>query len=215
MSAWTCEEARARLDDFVDGLLGEAGRAEMAAHLDGCAACREDERRLRALLAQAAALPVEVPPPFDLWPWIERRLDAGAGSGTGLRYLAAAACVALAVAGALTARTPRAAGQVAAGESAQGTLAPAALQAADVEQVERDYERAAAALLVQVRARQERLSPETLAQVEESMRTIDAALEQIRAALRKQPGEPALHLMLAATHRKKVEVLRRWAEVGA
>jgi hypothetical protein len=81
--------------------------------------------------------------------------------------------------------------------------------------VERDYERAAAALLVQVRSRRDEMPAETLAQVEESLRTIDLALEQIRTALREQPDEPALHLMLAATHRKKVEVLRRVMEVGA
>jgi anti-sigma factor RsiW len=214
MSAWTCEEARARLDDFVDGLLGAGERAQMADHLRGCAACAADEAQLRALLAQAAALPAEVRPPIDLWPGIERRLAVAPGGSPWLRYLAAAACVALALAGVLSARVPRAAHQ-AVGAAGEGALEPVALRAAEMDQVERDYEQAAAALLVRVRARQDRLPPETVEQVEESLRTIDAALGQIRAALRQQPADPALHLMLAATHRKKVEVLRRVAEVGA
>jgi hypothetical protein len=226
MSGWNCDDVRERLDDFVDGQLprspslpgtGEAAEgARVEEHLAGCAACRAEEAALRALLADAAALPPAVTPPVDLWPGIERRIRTS-GSGTWLRYLAAAACVALAVAGALTARstsTPPAT-TVAGAAGAPAALQPAALQAADVEQVERDYERAASALLVKMRAQQDRLSPETVAQVEESLRTIDAALEQIRAALQQRPAEPALHLMLTATHRKKVEVLRRVVEVGA
>lgn len=215
MSAWTCEEARARLDDFVDGLLDAAEREPMAQHLRGCADCAREEAELRALLAEASTLPAEVPPPIDLWPGIERRIAAAPGGASGLRYLAAAACVALALAGALSARVPRSSDRAAAGPTPQGTLEPVALQAAEMDQVERDYEKAAAALLEKVRARQDELPPQTVQQVEESLRTIDAALGQIRAALREQPADPGLHLMLVATHRKKVEVLRRVVEVGA
>jgi hypothetical protein len=209
----TCDATRARLDDLLDGTLDAADRADAEQHLAGCAGCREEHARLRALVGEAAALAVEVAPPVDLWPQIERRIRTS-GSGAWTRHLAAAACLALAIAGAISARAPGGGPPQVAG-SAPATLQPAALEAADVEQVERDYERAASALLVQLRARQDDLPPETIAQVEESLRTIDTALGQIRAALREQPAEPALHLMLAATHRKKVEVLRRVMEVGA
>ena len=216
MSGWTCDETRERLDDYVDGQLQASDRQRVEEHLLGCAGCRAEERGLRALLAQAAALPPAVAPPMDLWPGIERRIRVS-GTGTWLRYLAAAACVALALAGALVARStsPPAGSGVAGNTGVPGTLQPAALEAVDVEQVERDYERAASALLVKMRAQQGRMPPETVAQVEESLRTIDAALDQIRAALKQRPAEPALHLMLTATHRKKVEVLRRVVEVGA
>jgi predicted anti-sigma-YlaC factor YlaD len=212
MSGWTCDETRDRLDDFVDGELAPAERAGLAEHLAHCAECRAEEARLRALLAEAAALPLEVAPPADLWPHIERRIRVS-GAGSWLRYMAAAACVVLALAGALTARRTgtTAAPGVATSTGAGGTL----LEVSDVEQIERDYERAASALLVKMHAQRGRMSPETVAQVEESLRTIDAALEQIRAALRQRPAEPALHLMLTSTHRKKVEVLRRMVEVGA
>jgi anti-sigma factor RsiW len=209
MSA-TCAGTRERLDDYVDGLLQEDERDSVAHHLLSCEGCRAEEAQLRALLAEAAALPREVSPPAHLWPRIERRIRPQA-SGAWLRHLAAAACVALAVGAAIVVRAPR---REAAG-AGTGVAQPAALAPADMAQVERDYERAAAALLVQVRSRRDEMPAETLAQVEESLRTIDLALEQIRTALREQPDEPALHLMLAATHRKKVEVLRRVMEVGA
>lgn len=213
MSA-NCERARELLDDYVDGALEEAERRSVEAHLEECGECRHEEAQLRALLAEARALSLEVPPPWDLWPRIERRIRP-AGHGAWLRYLAAAACLVLAVAVALTARAPRASAPAVAGsQGAAATALPAALDNTDVAQVERDYERAAAALLVRLRARQADLPPETVAQVEESLRTIDAALAQIKAALRDRPQEPALHLMLAATHRKKVEVLQRVVDIG-
>jgi anti-sigma factor RsiW len=205
----TCAGTRDRLDDYVDGLLDEDDRESVAQHLLACQDCRREETQLRALLAEAAALAHEVPPPADLWPRIERRIRPA--SGAWLRHLAAAACIVLAVTVALIARAPRPETPGA----GTGTAQPAALAAADLDQVERDYERAAAALLLRVQSRRDELPAGTIAQVEESLRTIDVALAQIRAALREQPDEPALHLMLAATHRKKVEVLRRVMDVGA
>lgn len=203
MSA-TCAEARERLDDHVDGLLDEDGRTAVEAHLLACEECRREERALRALVAEAAALARDVAPPNDLWPGIERRIRPGARAWLG--HLAAAACILLAVAAAITARQPRGALPP---EAATSAPQPAAQAAGDLQQLERDYERAASTLLAQMRSRRGHIPEETIAQVEDSLRTIDAALGQIRAALRQQPDEPALHLMLAATHRKKVEVLRR------
>src|SRR5262249_59112171 len=64
----TCERVRDTLDDYVDGLLSEADFQEVELHLASCAECRHEERLLRALLAQAAALPRELAPGRDLWP---------------------------------------------------------------------------------------------------------------------------------------------------
>ena len=44
----TCEACFERLDEHVDG----AEVPGMAAHLDGCPACREDHESLRSLVAQ-------------------------------------------------------------------------------------------------------------------------------------------------------------------
>ena len=44
----TCNEAEDRLDDYVDGALAESEFQEMELHIASCAACREQERRLRA-----------------------------------------------------------------------------------------------------------------------------------------------------------------------
>src|SRR5260370_37576042 len=96
-----CAEAEDRLDDYVDGSLPEAEFQEMELHLAGCPPCREEERRLRAVLAQAAALPRLLSPARDLWPGIAERI--GGRKRTALRGWgpigpAAAAAVAIALA---------------------------------------------------------------------------------------------------------------------
>jgi hypothetical protein len=57
--------------------------------------------------------------------------------------------------------------------------------------------------------RRDSLSPETLASVRKNMEVIDSALAEVRAALQRDPGNSELTRMLVATHRKKVDTLRR------
>ena len=85
----TCQELDERLDDWVDGALPAAAAAEVEAHLLSCALCRERERRLRQVLAHAAALPRSVAPPRDLWPGIARQRRARAVVVVASRRLAA------------------------------------------------------------------------------------------------------------------------------
>jgi hypothetical protein len=74
---------------------------------------------------------------------------------------------------------------------------------------ERDYEAAANALLEALQKRQSGVSPETFAAVRSNLEVIDRALGEVRQALARNPSNPELNRMLVATHRKKVDVLRR------
>jgi hypothetical protein len=74
---------------------------------------------------------------------------------------------------------------------------------------ERDYEAAANALLEALQKRQAEIQPETLVAVRANLEVIDRALAEVREALVKNPSNPELNRMLVATHRKKVDVLRR------
>lgn len=62
------------LNSYVDGALDGAAREAAERHLAGCAACRRDVERLRALVTNAAALPRSIEPERDLWPGIAPRL---------------------------------------------------------------------------------------------------------------------------------------------
>ena len=205
----TCDEARDRMDDYVDGTLDEAAFQEVELHVATCAECRTDERSLRALLAHAAALPAEQQPPHDLWAGIAERLDdarpwwrpgSRAGWGAGL---AAAAGVILALSAALHGPGPGV-------RPSPGTsLVPAALRSEDpIASAEREYARAAAELMSALEQQRDRLPPETLASVEKDLRSIDAALQEVRRALATDPGNPGLNHLLTSTHQRKVEVLQ-------
>ncbi len=216
----TCQELDARLDDWLDGQLPAASAVELEAHLAGCEGCRERERRLRLVLAHAAALPRSVTPPHDLWPGIERQIAARDHWGWLSRWtsplvLAAAAVAVLAVAAVLWQGQQPAGVHTVVIPSASPTLQPVAAEGGaldpELEAAVRDYQAAANALFaaLQQRQRSRAIAPADLARVQANLLVIDKAIAEVRAALVKDPANPELTRMLVATHRKKVDVLRR------
>ena len=214
----TCEEARDRLDDYVDGTLGVGEVHEVELHLASCPDCASEERALRALLARVAALPAEVGPERDLWPGIASRIAAARARPVVVRAfprawwtpaagLAAAAAVVLALGATLTRVWSPPARE---GSAGPGTAYEAAWTAdPTLIAAERQYARAAAQLMAALDARKASLPPGTVAAVERDLTTIDVALAQVRSALRAEPGNAQLSHMLAATHQKKLDVLQR------
>lgn len=214
----TCHELDERLDDWLDGQLAAAEADAVRTHLAQCAACRERERELRNLLAHAASLPRSLTPPRDLWPGIAERIERGSGWSALFGWwqapvLAAAAAALVAVAAYLwTGQGPEAVRTVAMPSSTPvATLTASATSISDpvLAAAAQEYEAAARALLEALQKRSSSLAPEDLARVEANLEVIDRALEEVRQALVKDPANPELNRMLVATHRKKVDVLRR------
>lgn len=200
----TCKEVGDRLDDYVDGSLSEGEFQEVELHIASCAACRDEERHLRLILAQANALPREVAPPRDLWAGIAERIEAerrARPAWWGPVGLAVAATLVLGVATALLNRSEPIAPPV--------MTTPVSLDPTSIGAAEQEYEQAASALMAALQARRDTLAPETLASVERNLLVMDQALNEVRAALGRDPGNPGLTRMLVSTHRKKVETLRR------
>ena len=214
----TCHELDERLDDWVDGALPAAAASEVEAHLLSCALCRERERRLRHVLAHAAALPRSLTPPRDLWPGIAQRVTrerswSWAAGGSRPWALAAAATVVVGL-GAVLWNGPSPSRvrtvQIPAPSPETMLVAGTAVVSDPVlAAAERDYEAAANALLEALQQRRARLQPEALAAVETNLQVIDRALAEVRLALVQDPANPELSRMLVSTHRKKVEVLSR------
>jgi anti-sigma factor RsiW len=209
----TCDFVQGRLNDYVDGDLAAAEVHAVELHLATCAACREEEKALRSLLGLAAALPKVARPERDLWPGIAeeiakpRRVLAFPARTAVWGGLAAAAALLIAI---LAGRGPGEA--VPGGAMAPGSASPSLVAAspeADLREAEGDYERAIQALVAALEANRDRLAPETLRSVEQNLGVIDEAVREVRAALDKEPGNPELTRMLAATKRKKVDVLQR------
>ena len=214
----TCHELDERLDDFVDGRLGEAESAEVQAHLATCAECRERAQQLRQLLAHAASLPRGIAPPEDLWPGIRERIERrSAWSGFWASWqpvaLATAAAAVAALSVFLWSGSAPTVIRTVAMPSTSPTLRPAAgdMTPSDpvLAQAVREYEQATAALLETLQRRRAVISAEDLQKVEANLEVIDRALAEVREALVKDPEDPKLNNMLVATHKKKVDVLRR------
>jgi anti-sigma factor RsiW len=224
-----CEEIRARLDDWAEGTLPPQERRDVAAHLATCAACAAEARELKALLAAAAELPLEILPPRDLWAGIDARLDApGAEVAASPRRPSAglpgwalvAAALALvvvtaAVSSLLTRRYDEAMalklrraseGSVAGGSPASGTEAAGTRAAGDQEA----RFLAASQELLDGLERQN-LAPETMEIVRRNVATIDAAIVELHAALERDPGNGELNRMLLATYQRKIDLLEQAA----
>lgn len=68
-----CRHVRRHLNAYDLGALDEATRRKVAAHVEGCAACRAEWGRVRAVGRALGALS-EADSPAHLWPGISRRL---------------------------------------------------------------------------------------------------------------------------------------------
>jgi len=213
----TCEHVTERLDDYLDGELAEDAFQEVELHLASCPACREEERSLRAVVERAAVLPRHQDPPRDLWPEIAEEIASrrrftmvsAVAARPAARWtagLAAAATVVLAVW--MVSRETRPEREIA-GPAPQGSVQPIAAGRDGFAEAERDYQRATAELMAALGARRASLSPQTTATIDENLRVIDVALAEIRAALQSDPSSPRLGRLLASTHEKKIETLRR------
>jgi hypothetical protein len=89
------------LADLVDGTLDEGDLAGVQAHLDGCAACRDDVRAARAGAEAARTLPLVAPPADLLRRVVDRNGGRSAPSWYGWAGVAAAAAVVAVIALAL------------------------------------------------------------------------------------------------------------------
>ena len=203
-----CTELRDRFDAYVEGTLADAESAALESHLDGCVACHEALADQNRALGRAGALPRSVAPSADLWPGIERELLArkrfrGRVAVPGW-LLAAAAVLLIAVSSGATALYLR---------DSRSTSSPVR-HSNNLTALESQYSAASAELTVALEKSRPRLSPETVATIERSLRIIDAALTESRQALAGDPGNEALAQLVAAAWRQKVDLLRRATALG-
>jgi anti-sigma factor RsiW len=215
----TCHELDSRLDDYLDGALTGADARAVEEHLAACAACQEREQQLRRLVAHAGALPRSLTPPRDLWPQIAERIERGSRWSWLLgswqpAAVAAAAALAILAASLPWLRTPAAPTTIRAVSMPSPTaelrpVAGAAIADPALAAAVDNYETAARELLDALEQRRGLLPADDLARVEANIQVIDRALAEVREALAKDPESPELNRMLVATHKKKVDVLRR------
>ncbi len=189
----------------------------------------DEARRLRAHMD---ALPDSVEPARDLWPAIHDRIEAARVSALPAAsvvravpserarthrprwpVLAAAAVALVVVSVSLTLYVVRTTPsiEIATSSAKAASDAPPTASLASFA----SYERSAAELASALERRSSRLDPATRAVLERSLRTIDEAIAEARAALAADPASAAYQTFVEAAYRQKIDFLRRANDVAA
>jgi hypothetical protein len=214
-----------RLSDYIDGELDAREQADVERHLAQCASCRLVLNELRAVAARAAAL-VDSAPGQDLWAGVAARIGADDRRVTRLvprrRFsftlpqLAAAGIALMVLSGGMVwlAKTgdprvdfPPVSGNVAIAPGSDAAPTPSSV--APVMFADPQFDGAVEDLERILEAGRNRLDPETIRVLEQNLATIDAAIDQSRQALQKDPANTFLNNHLAAAQQRKLALLRR------
>jgi hypothetical protein len=230
-----------RLHDYVDGLLTPEEVRALEEHLESCAECREVAVKLSEVVAALGALPVEATPERDLWGGIESRIAAmprgtpvpGYDSGADHSdpavisldsHRGRSRSVTLTVSQLLAASITLIALSAGAvwtilGSGPAATVAPVT-NGGNVSMVStispdaaEDYDTAVEELEAILREGRTVLDPATVIVLEESLREIDEAIDEARAALAADPGSTAITRVLTQNMRRKLGILRQAAGI--
>lgn len=208
----TCDTINDWLGEAVEGRLDAERRAVLDAHCRGCAACRELLGDLKEIRAAAATLDRHTPSP-DLWNAITARVEDPAFAASPLRrgklastwtplVAAAALMIMLGAAAwfAVAARWQRV------NDNATSDLVRNA--ATELQLAEQHYENAIAALEQLTVEQDNALDPSVAAEIAESLKSIDRAIDDSRAALKSDPSSFVAQTSLLEALRMKVALLQ-------
>ena len=223
MSAATHLDERER-QGAADGTLDASRALAVAAHLATCAECAADVARLRSLVSLVREEPMAVTTEEDLWPSIRLRIEAakvvrlGAADG-GARPVRrrrgigiAATIVAAALLLAALAQMQRVRVPPAAPAASAATQLDAAF--ASVADSSRAFEEESNALLNELEMRRAMLRPHASVALDSDLAVIDRSIDELKAAIARDPKNLALQRLLAASYREKVDLLRRANNAG-
>jgi hypothetical protein len=210
----TCEQCNDRIGDAVDGTLDAEGQAQIDAHCRGCAACRELVNDLKDIRAAAATLERHIPS-AELWRAIAAQAqsavaaqplqrDNPATRWPRLGQLAAAAALVMMLGAAawFGARwQPRG--------TVDGTASDLVRSAAsELQLAEQHYQNAITALEQLTVERDDALDPSVAAEIAQSLKSIDRAIDDSRAALKSDPNSFVAQTSLLEALRMKVALLQ-------
>jgi len=201
---------------LADDSLPPDRRADAEAHLAMCAECAGDVARLHSLMARMTQLPDTVDAELDtLWPAIRSRIERGKVVSLGgepaarrsrrrVRQAAIVAGVAAALVLAFTlGRETR--------PQANVVLTPGlnTTPIVSIADSSRAYQEEVQSLLEELELRRSTMRPATAASVDRDLRIIDGAIDELTDALERDPNNPALRQLLAASYRQKRDLLKQ------
>jgi hypothetical protein len=208
-----------RIDDYLDGAIPEEERLMIARHLEVCPSCREEFEAMKSLLEKAKDLPDSLTPRRDLWPaikaqvrpehvpetgapiWIMRILQPKWGFGAAL---AAAAVIAIVLLG-----PPEESTKQGTSESPEARPVMPSHVSSLVQALEYECMGAGKQLLASVGGSDNRFGIEAATAIEQSVHPIDAAIEETKSALERNPGDPELLQILTSRYQRKLSLLHQ------
>jgi hypothetical protein len=182
-----------------------------------------DDRERDPLLRQVAALPTEIEPSHDLWPGIRARLEqtsrepAPAPRGLSWPWALAAGVAVASVSVLFTWMAVKAPGEGAAQVAGLGSTPVTALQPVSYggyTSLGPEYVQTRAEMLGLFNARLADLPDETRTRVEQDLKVIQKAAEDIDAALAADPSSRLLNKLLLSTYQEEMRLYTRVAAPG-
>jgi len=215
-------ELEQRLHDYIDDELDVSQREAFEKALAQDPALREEVEAMRTLLAEAASLPREIEPPQDFWPALSQQMEHGEKSASRFtrrgrpwwaQPIVYAAAALLLIAGGMLGTMFRA--DFAPVLSPREVVAvlfghtPDTVVSQEFRSAETQFIQARSQLRMAVEEQKSKLSPETLAVIEQNLDIIDNAIQDMQVALAKNPRDTRLSEQLLAMYQKQVDLLQQ------
>lgn len=221
----TCREATPLLSDYLDHTLEATARAQVAAHLDMCASCRDVLADLDRIRSAARSLG-PVTPPDHIWLEIAGRIRLEQGTPVPMaratrvrtstrsdlfQWIGLAAALLIVTAGVyVVARPDQPVTPPAVIADSNADTTPTVETVEDtLRRAEAEYERAIAQLEQIVKSGDPAVSQAALATLQRSVTTIDSAIAESRAALTDNPASQPARTSLFDALGSKVTLLQR------
>ena len=220
LKAHLSEEDRHRI---ADGTLDDERRAAVAAHLAGCWNCKSDVAHLAKAVPSLRHVSEPAAPLDDLWAEIHQRIEQGKIVSLGkeppdatptpapqkkkfswlwLAPIGVAAAVVIALFALPGKRGVE-------DRQATAMMADTGTTLVSVVDSSYAYEREAQVLLDKLELQRALLRPEAAQALDRDLHVIDVAIAELKDAVARDPANPALRQLLAASYRQKVDLLKR------
>lgn len=208
-----------RLNDYLDEALPEAERLEVARHIDQCPQCSAELERLESLIDQARELPESIGPRRDLWPEIEAQIAPHSVRPARKPFklfgflrpqwaiVGAAAATAIVVM--IISGPPEERAVTETAETQESKVAVPAHVTSLMQALEYECMGAGKQLLASMNEAGSPSQMKAAATIEQSVRPLDIAIEEMKSALEISPGNPELLQMLTDRYQHKLSLLHR------
>ena len=208
-----------RLNDYLDESLPEEERLEVARHIDQCPVCSAELGRMESLIEEARELPESIEPRRDLWPDIEAQIAPQPAPTRrkpfklfGIlrpQWALVGAAAAAAVVVMLLSGSPDESGVSDVARSRDVQLSVPSHVISLMQALEYECRGAGKQLLASINNSDSPSQMEAAAAIEQSVRPLDIAIEEMKSALETNPGDPALLQMLTDRYQHKLSLLPR------